>query len=189
MIQVEPLTYVFAAMLLLTLPLNWLAAAFFSALFHEMCHILALRLSGSRIKRVRIGSGGAEIEAEFVSREQELLCAMAGPAGSLLLLIFYKVFPRLALCGAVQGFFNLLPIYPMDGGRILGCILGIFLPQREEYVRELAEKLVCSMLLLLTAVVSLKYSLGILPITVMILFLLKAFLRKIPCKHRQIRVQ
>lgn len=189
MIRTEPLTYIFAALLLLTLPLNWLAAALCAAFFHEFCHVLVLLLQGNPPGAVRIGPGGAEIEAAFESRRQELLCALAGPMGSLLLILLHRQFPRLALCGAVQGLFNLLPIYPLDGGRILSCILAIFLPGSEEKLLRQLQGIVCVLLAALAVAGSIVFSMGIWPLALSILLILKAFLRKIPCKRRQIRVQ
>ena len=126
-ICLEAGTCIFAALLLLTLPLPWLLSAILAASIHEFCHILALLLTKTKIYGLRIGPFGAKIETEPMSRTAELLCAAAGPAGSLCLLVLIRIFPRLALCGAVQGLFNLLPLHPMDGGRILRCGLDLLL--------------------------------------------------------------
>lgn len=189
MVRIDPAAYIFCALLLLTQPLNWLAAAVFAAAFHELCHILAIFLTGNRVERVRIGLGGAEIKTEFASARQELLCALAGPGGSLLMLLLCRNFPRLALCGAVQGCFNLLPIYPMDGGRVLACILEIYFPAQGERVRRWAELGACGLLLVLAVAGSLAFSLGILPVSLAVLLICRGFQRKIPCKQEKIRVQ
>jgi Zn-dependent protease len=55
--------------------------------------------------------------AEPLTPWQELLCASAGPAGSILLLVFLHDFPELSVCGIAHGIYNLLPVYPLDGGR------------------------------------------------------------------------
>ena len=114
---------VLLALALLVLPLPWLAAAVTAALFHELCHgAVAVALGGS-MGVIRLGERGATMEVGGLSNGRELLAAAAGPVGSLGLLLLGRFFPRLALCGLVQGLYNLLPIYPLDGGRILFCLI------------------------------------------------------------------
>lgn len=116
------------ALALLVLPLPWLMAAVTAAAFHELCHALAVRLLGGRIYRMALGSRGAVMELAAMPPGRELLAAAAGPMGSFLLLLTARHFPRLALCGLVQGCYNLLPIFPLDGGRMLLRGLELWLP-------------------------------------------------------------
>ena len=118
------------ALTLLVLPLPWVAAAVLAAAVHELCHYLAIAALGGQVGRIAVGSGGAAMELGCLSPVRELLAAAAGPVGSLSLMLMGRFFPRLALCGLVQGLFNLLPIYPLDGGRILRRALELALPDR-----------------------------------------------------------
>ena len=121
-VQVSGWGCVLLALALLVLPLSWLAAAVTAALFHELCHgAVAVALGGS-LGNIRLGERGASMEVGGLSNGRELLAAAAGPVGSLGLLLG-RCFPRLALCGLVQGLYNLLPIYPLDGGHILFCLI------------------------------------------------------------------
>ena len=120
------------ALLLLVLPLPWLLAAMGAAAFHEAFHAGAVLLAGGRLRGIWIGPGGAVMDADVPGFRQELLCSGAGPLGSLLLATLCHTAPRLALCGLVQGCFNLLPIYPLDGGRMLRCTLRRLCPERGE---------------------------------------------------------
>ena len=112
---------VFWAFMLLVLPLRMILAAGVAAVFHELCHFLAIRLSGGAVLSVKIGAGGMEMETLPMTAGRELVCALAGPLGSFLLALLYPIFPLLAFCALVQGCFNLLPIVPLDGGRALRC--------------------------------------------------------------------
>ena len=119
MICVEFPVYLFWVLLLFLVPLNWLSAAFFAALVHEMFHIAAIMLCGGKIRGIKIGIHGTVISLDPLNPLQELLCAAAGPTGSFLLLLLAPWFPRLAICGFFQGCFNCLPVLPLDGGRVV----------------------------------------------------------------------
>ena len=128
MLFIEPVFFLYTALLVLILPLKWLLSAFLAAAFHELCHIFLIYLLGGNISKIRLHPFGAEITANLSDCFQELLASAAGPFGSFHLLFFSNHIPEIALCGLVQGIYNLLPLYPMDGGRILFCILSMISP-------------------------------------------------------------
>jgi len=121
--RADPWAPVLLALLLITLPLPWVAAAILAAAVHEGGHWCAVRLLGGKTQSLWVGLRGARMEAVLPSPRRELLAILAGPAASLSLLLLIRVFPRLSLCGLVQGVFNLLPIVPLDGGRALRLLL------------------------------------------------------------------
>ena len=122
---------VLGAMLLLTVPVQWVAAAAFAGLCHELGHLLCLRRLRIPVFRVRIGACGAEIETGDLEPGQELRAALAGPAAGLLLAALWKTAPRCAACALVQSAWNLLPAPPMDGGRAIRA-LGRLLQEKQE---------------------------------------------------------
>ena len=113
---------------MLVLPIWWVAAVILAALWHEACHYFVLRLCGGQAIDFRAGLTGAVMKVRFSRAWQELLCAIAGPAGSLLLLLLVRWIPRTAICAGFQGIYNLLPIYPLDGGRVVRCLTEAYLP-------------------------------------------------------------
>jgi len=172
------------ALLLMLLPLPWVTAAAAAAAFHELCHLIAVLLSGGVVHSLRISVGGAVMESYIPDNKKELLCALAGPLGSFFLLAFYHSFPRLALCAAVQGSFNLLPLYPLDGGRVLRCALALFFPEKPELAEQIEG---CAAILILSAAV-----LGAIVFRSLLLLYFCAVLlakRKMPCKQSRIGVQ
>ncbi len=100
-----------------------------AALAHELGHVLALRLCACRITRCSITLTGVELD--YAPRLEGLrcaLCLLAGPlAGALyaaaafaLSGTFWKMSGALSVLLSV---FNMLPILPLDGGRIAAALL------------------------------------------------------------------
>lgn len=120
----SPGWYFSTALGVLILPFRWLAAVYLAALIHELGHIIIMRLQNVAVYSVTFHGCGAVILAQPMIAKQEWICAAAGPAASMLLLIFLRIYPELAFCGLCQGLFNLLPVYPSDGGRIFRALIG-----------------------------------------------------------------
>lgn len=160
----------FLALLLLTLPAAWVISAIFAAAVHELSHYIALRLLGGKVLSLRIGAGGTVMETTPLARRKEALCALAGPVGSLCLLFFARWIPKVAICGAIQGIFNLMPIYPLDGGRLVRCITS----------RKVSHWVQGSAAAVLLGVGAFW---GSFPLIFIAFLCGKAFLRKIPCKE------
>lgn len=122
-VTVTPGFLINLAAAVLLLPANWVAAWLLAAAFHELCHYIALRLCGVNVFAMRIGFSGAAIEAESMKPEHELIAALAGPFGGLLLLLLLRIMPSVAVSALIQSVFNLLPVYPLDGGRAIRALV------------------------------------------------------------------
>ena len=132
-------SYFICMLLVMLLPFRWMCAAAVAILFHESCHYFAIRILSNHAPNVRFYTFGARMPLPQMSRGRELVCALAGPVGGLVLMALFPLFPRLAVCAAVQSAYNLLPIYPLDGGRALSCVLAMITdPPRAEQIMRLA---------------------------------------------------
>ena len=180
----------FLAVLLMYIPVRWLLAAFVSAYIHELFHIAAIRLCGKEIFDIEIGVLGAQIYMEPMGGWREFMCLAAGPVGSLLLGYFFRWVPAIAFLGCIQGVFNLLPILPLDGGRMLACILhGCVDRKMEQILMILAEILVYLLFTFLFVVFSFVMKMGIWPSFVILILMIHKIAGKIPCKLSQLGVQ
>lgn len=127
-VQYSGIALVFAAAMLLILPLKWFISMIAAAAVHELFHYLAIRITGNRVYRLSLTHYGAVMQTTPLSDLEELFCAFSGPIGSLLLFFCYPWIPRISICAGVQGIFNLLPLYPLDGGRIFRILVHRFFP-------------------------------------------------------------
>ena len=111
---------------------------FASVLGHEISHAVVARRFGLKVGGITlfIFGGATTIESDTRSARAEALIALAGPATSLVIggallgigavLEGREIKALLAWLGVINlalGAFNLLPGYPMDGGRVLRAIL------------------------------------------------------------------
>ena len=124
MVRIKNNVYIYLAVLILLVPVPWLAAWLISVSFHELCHYLFVRLFGGRVHRVTIGIGGAEMESTTLPKYQCVIALLAGSIGGLLLTLLGRCLPRTALCSGLLSVYNLLPFSFLDGGRILLTLFG-----------------------------------------------------------------
>lgn len=120
---------IYLALAAFILPLRWLGALLIASAVHEAGHLLLLKIMNIPIGKLSIDLTGAKIHIGDLSYGQELLCACAGPAAGGLLVFCGELYPELAICAFVQSIYNLLPILPYDGGRVLRCLSMMLFPQ------------------------------------------------------------
>lgn len=140
-IKVNLQIFIFLLVFYLTKQLEVYAILMLLAFLHELGHLLAGLLLRLKPKRLEINPFGlAVIFEEFGSKNnafewKKVIIASAGPITNLIIMILV-MFINLPIEQLTQEIiiyaniliiaFNLLPIYPLDGGRIVKGILYIF---------------------------------------------------------------
>ncbi|MGX9135408.1 site-2 protease family protein [Rummeliibacillus sp. JY-2-4R] len=103
------------------------ALIFISLAWHEFGHLLVASILQVKVKSCTFMPYGGEIQYSMrwkITKKQHFFIAMAGPVATLLLYILANIFPD-SLKNPLQSIqmllllINLLPIWPLDGGRIL----------------------------------------------------------------------
>ena len=165
--------------MVLILPLNWLLAMIIAAGFHELCHFASIRLCGGNIQSLSLSAGGAAMKIPPMSPGREWFCAVAGPIGGFLLVLLYRWFPRIALCAFAHSIFNLLPVYPLDGGRATRCALAlVYSDKTAERICCVVEKLCLITLLAFGFYLSVVMELGLMPVAIVGMMIIRAKRRK-----------
>ena len=109
---------------------TYVVAIFLSILIHELAHGYVATKLGYNVSRIYIDifNGAAEMDLSQIHERDSIKIVSAGPLSNLVLAIgsvfLYKVFAvpfifDLIVVNVLLFIFNILPIYPMDGGRLL----------------------------------------------------------------------
>ena len=120
--------------------LMFMVAGFISILVHELGHALTARHFGHRVHILLHGFGGlAFFQGGGHTRSRSFLITAAGPAIQVVLglavFAYYEKFPGMSSqareflwilyrISFIWALLNLLPIIPLDGGRLLEALLG-----------------------------------------------------------------
>ena len=100
------------------------------SLLHELGHILAIWLAGGTLQKFSGKGQGFGLQPQGLSYKGEFFAAAGGPLFSLLLAGGFALGKHSFFCYAnlALGLLNLLPILPLDGGRMLRAMLAQHLP-------------------------------------------------------------
>lgn len=170
------------------IPFQWLVSWMIAAAIHEICHFVAIRICGLSVRYVVIGGFGAVIHMDSHPGRKLAVCSLAGPLGGLMLMLLVRVIPRIALCALVQSMYNLLPIYPLDGGQALAGLLTIFFsPKVIDIILPVVKYTVIGLLIVAAMYAYIVLELGLLPIIFVAALIMKN--KNIPCKPMPLRVQ
>lgn len=124
-----------------------LTIIFIIVVIHELGHYTAAKLMKWRIRRISLWVFGGVMETdEHASKpiKQELMITLAGPLQHvwihflILACSSYDILPESVITTGLQYnttilFFNLLPIWPLDGGKLLQLFLSSILPFRRAH--------------------------------------------------------
>lgn len=115
-----------------------------SALLHEYGHFIVAERLGYKMHKIRLMPFGAELFGDLDSfdNKDELLIAICGPIVNVLIVLLllglwwlkpelYNFTYEIFSVNLVMGIFNLLPIFPLDGGRVVLCFLSSRMERRK----------------------------------------------------------
>jgi stage IV sporulation protein FB len=136
---IHPLFYFVLIVAIFTQNLKKVAILYMIAVIHELFHLIIARNFKIKIECVKVMPFGItlKIKDNYIPKpEHEIIVAIAGPFSNALMMFiafFVKIYYLLdtdditffIFANIVIGVINLIPVLPLDGGRILKAILTI----------------------------------------------------------------
>ena len=177
---------VYVALLLLTIPFKPLICILISITVHELFHFFAAIILKIPVTSFRFHALGIKMTANTMTNLQEMVCALAGPLGGLILAWVSHKYFMLSICALLHSIFNLIPLYPLDGGRALFALISQLLPRgKSEWMCMLFQGMFFSLLFAACIYGSYRYHTGA-PLLLLTILILQI---KIPCKENLMGVQ
>lgn len=177
-LKIDLKIFLFLFLFLLTSQIEMYIILMIFAIIHELGHLVAGLILKFKPEEVKLNPVGLQIRFKIDSREynekikearslniKKAIIALAGPLTNLIIAVvtiiigYFNVniqntyiYQIIIYANFLIAMFNLIPIYPMDGGRVLNELLKIFIGNKKAYkITYIVSK---TILILLTAVAS-----------------------------------
>lgn len=177
-INVNLKIFLFAILFYFTKQIEIYALLMFFAFIHEMGHLICGLLLGLKPKSLKIMPLGICIEFSVIYKDynkkikngnvlniKKMILALAGPITNILIIvlcIFTKdyiseIYKQVIYANLLIAIFNLIPIYPLDGGRVLKELIHIIQGKKKsiEYINFISNA--CTILLTMVASIGIYY--------------------------------
>lgn len=145
-LKVSPLTFVFAAAMLALGRGMYLVSYLVAVVMHEMVHAEVARRRGYILEEMKIMPYGAALTGKFegATPKDECVIALAGPIGNACIAVIFTAVWWLApatyfftevfvIANIFTALTNLLPVFPLDGGRALLALLSVRFRRQKAY--------------------------------------------------------
>lgn len=166
-IRIHLKIFIFVLIFLLTNQIKIYGILMLFALIHELGHMLVGILLGFKPTKLEIMpygvSVGFEVKCEDYNKKvkkanilsiKKLIIALAGPLTNFIITVVFLIVNKnlfeiernlVIYANILIGMFNLIPIYPLDGGRVIKNILHISLGLKKsyEYTNQISKITIC----------------------------------------------
>ena len=145
-LRVSPLVFVFVCVMLFLRQGVVLVGYLAAVVLHEMAHAEVAKRRGYALTQMKLMPYGAALSGQFEGAgwKDEVCIAAAGPLMNLILAVlcvalwwivpvtyfFTETFVLACVCTALT---NLLPVFPLDGGRALLAVMSRRVPRQRAY--------------------------------------------------------
>jgi len=150
--------------------LLWIPILFLSVLLHEAGHAVAIALFGFGPSRIALsGFGGVTVNQRESRGWKEIVISVAGPLTSLGLAMLAallskgslmrdpmmaSLLPLMAWANRSWAIFNMIPIYPLDGGQVLRNLCRLMMRERRALLTATAISLALTVALAIYALLN-----------------------------------